>query len=400
MKKRFNTISALALALCGVAIGVVVTYTSLSIYVNYYTDVYSKNSSYEDKTGKLTQIFSILDNYFVEDIDDDALVDAAASGMVSGTGDRWSYYISADGMQAYEEQLNNSYVGVGITISSNEQAEDGFIVMQVSDGGPAQKAGVRVEDVLTQVNGEAVVELGLEATKADVRGEAGTEVTLAFRRGTDSYTVTIKRASIDMVVATGKLLDDNIGLITIENFDIGCADRTKEIITEMIQQGAQSLVFDVRNNPGGLRSELSELLDYLLPEGVVFQSVAYDGQTSVDYSDAACLQIPMVVLVNENSYSAAEYFAACLQEYGAAEVVGTQTCGKGYYQQMLPLSDGSAVSISTGAYFTPQGKSLANVGITPDVQVDMSSEDLSSLLYDTLQPENDVQLQAALQLLK
>ncbi len=166
------------------------------------------------------------------------------------------------------------------------------------------------------------------------------------------------------------------GLVTIENFEARASEETLEAIDARMEQGAKGLIFDVRFNPGGYTTELVKILDYLLPEGPLFRRESYDGQTSVDYSDAQCVDLPMAVLANKSSYSAAEFFAAALQEYDAAVVVGEQTTGKGYYQNTFRLVDGSAVAISTGKYFTPKGESLAGVGVMPDVPVKLDQGEL------------------------
>ena len=164
----------------------------------------------------------------------------------------------------------------------------------------------------------------------------------------------------------------------------------------MIAQGATALIFDVRFNPGGYKHELVEVLDYLLPEGPLFRSVDYLGKEEVDYSDESFIDLPMAVLVNEDSYSAAEFFAVALQEYGAAVVVGTQTSGKANYQQTFRLSDGSAVAISTGHYQTPNGVTLAGVGITPDIPIPVDDETYANLYYEKVSKADDAQLQAAI----
>ena len=156
----------------------------------------------------------------------------------------------------------------------------------------------------------------------------------------------------------------------------------------------------MRHNPGGYASELVKVLDYLLPEGELFRTVRYDGKEDVDMSDADCLDVPMAVLVNAGSYSAAEFFAAALRDYEAAVVVGEQTVGKGYFQTTYQLNDGSAVALSIGEYFTPKGKNLAAVGVTPDVVVTVDEETASAIYYGTLNPEEDPQIQAAVKTLK
>ena len=325
-----------------------------------------------------------------------AAADGAAAAMIEATGDEWSYYISADEMMEYTEQMNNAYVGVGVTIQSSDL---GVEITDVTAGGPADQAGILVGDILTHVDGQSTAELGVEGTPELVRGEVGTAVQFTILRGEEVLELELIRAEILTDVATAELLDGDIGYITIANFDQRCAQQTLECVQTMLDQGAKALLFDVRFNGGGLKDEMVQILDYLLPEGPLFRSVDYAGKEEVDMSDAAWLEIPMAVLVNEDSYSAAEFFAAALQEYDAAEVVGVQTTGKGNFQYTLSLSDGSAVALSVGRYCTPNGVSLSDVGITPDVIVDLDYEDYAALYYGTLDKADDEQLQAAINVL-
>ena len=199
-----------------------------------------------------------------------------------------------------------------------------------------------------------------------------------------------------MEVVSYELLENAIGYIKINNFDSNCARDTLVAIDALREQGAQSLIFDLRFNPGGMKDELLKVLDYLLPEGPLFTSVDYLGNEYTDYSDENSLDMPMAVLVNGDSYSAAEFFAAALQEYNAATVVGTQTCGKGNYQQTFRLSDGSAVAVSTGHYKTPNGVQLTDVGVTPDIVVEVDEETYLNLYYEKVEKAEDAQLQAAI----
>ena len=196
------------------------------------------------------------------------------------------------------------------------------------------------------------------------------------------------------------MLEGNIGLITIENFDSRCAEETIAAIEALRSQGATALIFDVRNNPGGYKSELVKVLDYLLPKGPLFRSEDYRGREEVDYSDESHLDMPMAVLVNLNSYSAAEFFAAALDEYDAAVMVGEKTYGKGYFQNTFRLSDGSAVNLSVGKYYTPNGNSLAGVGLSPEVEIIVDSETAAKISAGTLAPEDDPQIIAAVNALK
>lgn len=349
---------------------------------------------YDD--AKLAEIESYVEEYFIGETDREQMTEKLAGAMIQGLGDEWSYYISADEYASYVESVNNSYVGIGVTITWEDEDPRGFRITDVTPDSPAYHAGIRIGDYMHLVEGEDVTALGMEETKNRVRGSEGTSVRLTLTRDGEDYTVDVVRARIQTVNVTYQLLEDAVGYIHIRNFDERCADDTIAAIEQLTAQGAEGLVFDVRFNPGGLKSELVELLDYLLPEGPIFRSVNYDGREYVDQSDARCLELPMAVIVNVDSYSAAEFFAAALQEYGAATVVGTQTYGKGYFQTTHLLSDGSAVHISTGKYYTPNGVSLVGVGITPDRVVEVSDETYADIYYSRLDPEQDAQLQEAI----
>lgn len=349
--------------------------------------------------SKLAEMTALIDQRYVDEYDKTAMEDAAANAMIGALGDRWSYYISAEDYQNYQEQMANAYVGVGITIQQRQDLT-GMQVLEVVKGSPAEEAGVQAGDTLIAVNGQNIIDMDPDDVKNLVRGEQGTTVELTFLRNETELTLTVERKSIQMVVAAGQMLEDNIGLVTINNFDSRCFDETKAAIDGLLAQGAKALVFDVRFNPGGYSTELVKVLDYLLPEGDLFRTVDYRGNERVDKSDAKCIDIPMAVLVNDSSYSAAEFFAAALSEYEAAVVVGTPTSGKGYYQQNFKLYDGSAVSLSTGKYFTPKGVSLEGVGITPDYVVEVEEEEYYAIYGGILDPAEDPQIQKAVALLK
>lgn len=349
--------------------------------------------------SKLEQLQALIEERFVGEADGTALEDAAAAAMVGATGDRWSYYIPASEYATYREQQENAYVGVGITIQILEE-NGGFSIIQVNEAGPAAEAGIQVGDVLIGVEDQDVREFSTDQVRNLVRGKEGTFVTLKVLRKGEHQSFSVERRKVLNPVATFDMLGNNVGLVTIANFDERCAQETIAAIEILLENGAEKLVFDVRHNPGGHANEMVELLDYLLPEGDLFRTVSYDGVEHVDTSDAACLDIPMAVLVNGSSYSAAEFFAAALRDYDAAVIVGQQTTGKGFYQNTLRLNDGSAVALSVGKYYTPGGKSLEGVGITPDRVVALSDEDASALYSGILPPEEDEQLQEAILLLK
>lgn len=344
--------------------------------------------------SKLTELKSVIDYYFIDVADSKAVEDAAAEAMVAALDDRWSYYMTAEEYRSYQEQMANAYVGIGVHVTKRE---DGYIdVVKVEENGPAAEAGVVSGDIVVAVDGQDVSGMTLDEVKNMVRGEEGTRVKLMLKRNGEALTVELERRAIQSIVARGTMLKDNIGLVTIENFDSRCAEETLEVIEQLLEQGAKGLIFDVRFNPGGYKKELTKILDYLLPEGVLFRSVDYSEKESTDMSDAQCLEIPMAVLINGDSYSAAEFFAAALSEYGVARLVGEPTTGKGHFQSTFELSDGSAAVISIGKYCTPNGVSLTDVGLTPDIVVEVDDESYAQIYYGTLAPEEDPQIQAAL----
>ena len=345
--------------------------------------------------SKLTELEMVIDQMFVGEYDKDELQDAAARAMITATGDRWSFYMSAEELAEYQTELSNSFVGIGVTVVANAEGL-GEDITAVTEGGPAQEAGIQVGDIIIKVDGTSIA--GLSSTEARDRivGEENTQVILTILRGEQELDFTVTRRTIQVPVATGTLLENNVGLVRIENFNTNCAQETIAAIETLKSQGATALVFDVRFNPGGYVDEMVKLLDYLLPECVVFREMDYLGNESAEYSDAACLEMPFAVLVNGDSYSAAEFFAACLREYDKAIVVGEQTCGKGYYQQTILLSDGSAVNLSTGKYFTPNGVNLTEQGgLVPDVPLTVDEETAVDIYLGTIEPEEDPQLQAA-----
>lgn len=381
MKKLFRILTYVLVFLVGFA-------AAMSIFTFFGTPA-----------RKLGQLEQLITQCFIGEADTKVMEDYAASAMVSSLGDRWSYYVTAEDYDTLLEQQENAYVGIGITIIADEE-EVGFRIMAVQENGTAREAGLQVDDRIISANGQSMEGLTVEELRNIVRGKEGTTVHLVVVRDGQELEFDVKRAKILTDVVTCQLLDDGIGLITIANFDSRCANESIAAIESLRVQGATSLIFDVRNNPGGYAHEMVALLDYLLPEGDLFRTVDYKGSESVDRSDASFLDMPMVVLCNEDSYSAAEFFAAAIQEYEAGTVIGMPTCGKGYFQYTYRLSDGSAVGLSVGKYFTPSGKSLADVGIQPDITVEVDDDTYAKIYYGQLDPMEDPQILAAIDVLK
>ena len=345
--------------------------------------------------NKLEDLENLILTSFAGDADKTKIEDAAADAMVNAMGDRWSYYIPASELPSFLENSENAYVGIGVTVQATED-HSGLMVIAVQPGGPAEEAGVQVGDVIIQVDGESAQDRTVTEISAMIKGEEGTVVSVTVLRSGEGITMSMTRKRMETTVASSKLLNEHVGLVTIQNFDERCADETIAAIKALLNQGADMLLFDVRNNPGGYVDELTKVLDYLLPEGDLIRTVGTDRSDETVASDASCVKVPMAVLINENTYSAAELFAADLSEYGAAKLFGQQTSGKGFYQYVFQFADGSAAGISVGRYYTGHGASLEGIGLTPDETVKLDDESEALLYNGMLEPEDDAQLQAAL----
>lgn len=346
--------------------------------------------------SKLDQVKYLIETRFIGEADMDQADDAAAKAMVTSLGDRWSQYLTAQENAAYSEQTANAYVGIGVTISPDE---NGFLVTDVQPDSGAQEAGILPGDIIVGAQGQSAQGITTSQLRDLIRGPEGTTVTLEILRDGESLSPEVERRQILTQVVSSQMLDGNIGLIAISNFDTRCAQESIAAIESLREQGAVALIFDVRYNPGGYASELVELLDYLLPQGELFRTIDYTGKEKIDYSDESFLDMPIAVVCNQSSYSAAEFFPAAIQEYGAGVIVGTPTVGKGYFQYTYQLSDGSGLNLSVGKYFTPQGKSLAEVGIQPDILVEVDEETEEAIYLGTLEPQDDPQIMAAVEAL-
>lgn len=346
----------------------------------------------------LLEGMGLVNSLFVGPYDEGQVLDAAMTGMVDGLGDRWSYYLNPEAYQATTERRQNVYVGIGVTVSYEN--EDGLLILSVEPEGPAGMVGVQPGELIVSADGTSLAGEGQSAGVSLIQGEAGTTITLEIRNTAGEIrTVEVKRAKVETNPVEYELLSNNVGYIKVKNFYDRSADEVKAAVDDLVTQGAVGLVFDMRNNGGGYLKELTDMLDYLLPEGPIFRSKSRSGQETVTSSDAHFIDLPMATLVNKDTYSAAEFFGAELQEQGVGVIVGEETSGKGYSQQTFPLPGGGGLGISTGAYFTGKGTSLVGSGVNLDVELSLTDEEDALLYADKLPYEDDVQLQAALTML-
>lgn len=351
-------------------------------------------------TLAMLQAWNIVNTRFVGEYDKGETVDAALNGMIQGLGDRWSYYLNAENLASQNQRRNNRYVGIGVTVDYSDPR--GLTVLTVKKEGPAWQGGLVPGEIITAVDGFSLAGEAQQEGTVRIQGEAGTTVKLTvLNEAGEERQVELTRASIENDSVTSyTLLENGVGYVALANFYSGSGNQLIAAVDELVEQGATALVFDMRNNGGGYVHELTQMLDHLLPEGPVFRSQTKNGKEEVTYSDADCVDLPMAILVNGNTYSAAEFFAAQLKETEGSVIVGEPTFGKGFSQQTLDLVNGGALNISTGKYFTGGGVSLIGTGLTLDAEVVLDEEQTRSLLLGTLTPEEDPQLQKALELLE
>lgn len=393
-KKRITLPTALMLMFLAV-----ITTANITLYVaaDYYGTRLGNLQASEEKYSKFAEVSSIVEKYFVGEYDEVELMDGAISGYVSALGDKWSGYYTAEEYKLINDDNNNKYAGVGITVSYDTE-KDIYTITALTDEGPAQQAGIGINDIIRAVEGKELEGVSQNELVSMVRGEVGTEVTLTIEKQSGEVKdYTLERQEIYTPDITSEMLEGNIGFIRIDAFDKGAEQEFETHLQSLVDAGAKALIFDVRVNGGGYADVMSEMLDKLLPKGMIISMTDKNGNTDENYSDDECVGLPMAVLTNRYSISAAEFFAAAIQEYGVGTVVGEKTGGKGYAQTMMPLSDGSALNISTYRYYTPKGNTLAETGVTPDVEVALEEEKLQD--FYSLEKEEDTQLQKAIEIL-
>lgn len=391
MNRKFGVKTLIALMLLASALTCIALLGAVGLYLGAGTPLLSEIRTYIDLRRK-------IDAVYVGDYESKAVSEAALAAAVEALGDQWSYYLTPEEHRAYVHASNNQYAGIGVSVRKDEET-GGITVLGVYAGSPAEKAGIQADDIILAVNGTDITGMTLYEGASLIAGEPGDTVLLELLApGGSRRQVEVEYALIDTNPISYEMLEGSVGLIRIRNFEGSAAQEFIKAANTLVGQGAKAFIFDVRNNGGGKVTELKQILDYLLPECEIFVSVVKNGGEEVFWSEPGQLKLPCAVLVNAYSFSAAEYFAAVLQEYEYAVVVGQHTTGKNRSQITLELPDGGALHISTGEYLTPGRVSLTEQGgIAPDIELQMSDEDNAALYAGQLDPHADAQLQKALE---
>ena len=345
--------------------------------------------------SRLEEVYQRLMGEYYMELDSETLVQGAIDGMLESVGDPYTFYYTPEDLAKMYEDHNGLYCGVGMLVSSDKQGR--LVVLRVFKNSPAQAAGLLPGDVILSADGEAVSAETTEAMNmatARIKGEAGTYVTLSLLRREQTLELKIERNSVSVNRVEYQILDGNVGYLVLYEFFGDAVSGVREALNAFKEAGVRGIIFDVRSNTGGQLDICLDICDMVLPEGLIVYTEDRNGRRENYYSDAEHCEIPMVVLVNEMSASASEIFAAAIQDYGVAKIVGTKTFGKGIVQTQYEFqSDGAGMQLTTSRYFTPKGRSIHGEGVTPDVVVEMNDTYDASIYAPDM--NNDNQLKTA-----
>lgn len=387
---------SLGVAICCMAIAAAITFTitmffSLNVFNNKIANVDEREHLYK----KLSEIDTYVRNQYLNDIDEETLLDYVAQGYMAGINDPYAAYMNQEEYKYYQQENEGVLVGIGTTARKDDSGY--ILIVDVKEDSPAEAAGIQAGDLIVKVNDEDILTIGYTQAMSNIKGEEGTKLNLTLRRDGEDYTVELTRKNVHSSTVEYRIIGEN-GYIKISNFDETTVDDFKYAVSDLRSQDVKGLIFDVRNNPGGLLDSVADVLDYLLPEGDLVSETNKKGETTVlRTSDSSCIELPMVVLVDGETASAAELFAADLRDFKVAELVGQTTYGKGIMQGAFPLEDGSAIKM-TIAYFNPHsGVNFNGVGLKPDYEVALTTE--QKLNFDTLDETSDPQLMKAVEVL-
>ncbi|HIU75717.1 MAG TPA: S41 family peptidase [Candidatus Pelethocola excrementipullorum] len=396
----------------GLATGILVTAIVFSIIFSVKIATLDSVNSNSGQSGKNTElsgdsnvsdkvsiISSLIDQYSLNEADKDKMIQGIYKGVVSGLEDPYSVYYTEEEYDSMMESTSGVYTGIGVLISQDK--ETGVIsVVKPFANGPGYEAGLLPGDILYSVEGKEVTGVDSSKVVSWIKGKEGTKVKIqVIREGEDDYLdFAVERRKVEVPTVEHKMMDNKVGYIAVSEFDQVTSDQFKDAVDELIADGMKGLVIDLRGNPGGIYDVVVEMLDYILPKGLVVYTEDKNGDGDKQYSDNEHqLKIPYSVIINGSSASASEIFAGAVKDYGFGKVVGTTSYGKGVVQRIFPLNDGSAVKLTISKYFTPSGYDIdENGGIKPDVEVELPDKVKNSVVIDE---KDDTQLQKAIEVL-
>lgn len=368
----------------GIVIAVVATAIltfGITNFLNNYVFIYlpsdSPNEAFSDK---LKAVNRILDKNYLYDIDDNAAAEAAVAAYVEGLGEPYTHYYSAEIFQKYLTEIQDAYVGIGISVLANANNE--IEIRDVNAGSPAEAAGVKAGDILCAVEGEKFDGMHMDGAVEKIKtGEDGTNVNITVKRDGAEFDLTVVRGKIDKESVSGKMLENNVGYISVSGFNSASQDDKRSTFTEFEEtftslknEGMQKMIIDLRHNPGGDLHVMCDMADFIVPKGTITSIEYKSGKKETYSSDENEVDMPIVILINKGSASAAELFTICLKDYGKATVIGETSYGKGIVQSVYPFLDGSGMSVTVAKYYSPNGTCIHGTGVTPDITVELPDE--------------------------
>lgn len=345
---------------------------------------------------KVNLLSDVIDQYYYKDITDEEKMEGIYKGLMSSTNDKYTDYYSPKEFKDLMVTMEGDYGGIGATLSQDKVTKE-VSVVEVYEGSPAARAGLERGDIVISVDGHLGTDESLDDFVQRIRGEEGTSIEMVYKRGDQEKTIEITREEVIVPSVSHRMLDDKIGYIRISSFVNGTQRDFEDALADLQSQGMQGIVFDMRDNGGGMVDSVVAILDDILPAGTVVYTMDKSGKRE-DYTsdDAKKIDIPVTVLVNENTASAAEIFTGAIRDFNYGTIIGTNTFGKGIVQSTVPLSDGSAVKITVATYYTPSGECIHEKGIKPDIELEFSYADENPTEYDELK---DNQVQKAMEVL-
>lgn len=376
MNRKISLGAAVAFVLIAAAVAVCVTmYLSRDTFNRKISNVEQQEQMYQ----KIQKIDEVVSDNSLYNVDSETLLNAIGQGVVSGIGDPYAVYYSSSQYQKLLDQQSGDAVGIGVVLQEDSSGDYAAIV-QVYPDSPAESAGLRQGDLILEVDGTSTRDLELAQVSDALIGEKGTTVNLTYRRNGSDATVEITRRQYSQSSVTSQVLDGEIGYLRITSFESNTPSLLNDALNDLQAQEVRGLVFDLRDNAGGDTNSCMECLDQLLPEGVLGYSRTSDGKRQIlATSDSSEVDLPMAVLVNENTASMAELFAAVVRDYEKGDLVGNTTYGKGVLQTLYPLDDGSAVQLTTAYFDPPASENFDGVGLTPDYEVDLGRDQLATM---------------------
>lgn len=379
-----------------IAIVSAVAASEFTLYYYSKDGVISKKELSTDKTENIEAIAetlksfrTVIDEYYIGEIDEQKMLDETIKGYINGLDDEYSEYMTADEWEEFQADALGNYVGIGIYMSVDKNGN--VVVVSPIKDTPAEKAGLKTGDIIVYVNDENMIGIDSEVVSSKIKGEEGSKVKITVLRGEEYIDFDIERKSIKVYHVESEMLENNIGYISLLTFDEGCAEEFKNAYLDLKSKGAKKIILDLRNNTGGLVNECLDITDMILPKGDI-ELITLDAKGNKDINKSSkdpIVEGDIVVLVNEYSASASEILVAALKENNKAEVVGKTTYGKGVIQSVLSLNDGSVLKLTVNEYFTPTEQKINKIGITPNYEVDLQEDS-----------NEDTQLNKAIELLK